>query len=185
MRMRIWALKKYQQHLKGGLFSDLPQHARERASRWLATFLTRWHGKQPQWRLAILVGQAKRLALNPPDSAWGRSMRAKRGGRAVQRKYRLEGRHPTEKATRIRLIRQKARKAQEAQPKAQGAQALARATVSPWITPPENVAKAHRPLIGRPNLPPPPSPEARALHRQLDSPGCRCYYCAYPNHDEP
>jgi hypothetical protein len=176
--MRIWGLKKYQQQLKGGLFSDLPPAARESARRWLASFMARWSGKQPQWRLAILVGQAKRLALNPPDSAWGRSMRAKRGGYAVQRKYRSEGRHPTEKATGIRLIRQNARRAQKAE-------ALARRTSFPWITPPENVAKAHRPLINRPNLPPPPSQEARALHKQLDPPGCRCYYCAYPHHDEP
>ena len=26
------------------------------------------------WLFAIYVGQAKRLALNPPDSAWGRQM---------------------------------------------------------------------------------------------------------------
>lgn len=183
--MRIWALKKYQQRVKGGLFSDLPQHVRERASLLLAGFRERWRGNLPQWRLAILVGQAKRLALHPPTSEWGRSMLSKRGGHAVQRKYRLEGRRPTEEATRIRLLRQKARKAQEAQANAQEAQALARATISPWMTPPENVAKAHRFLINRPNLPPPPSLEARMLHKQLDPPGCRCYYCAWPNHDEP
>jgi hypothetical protein len=40
------------------------------------------------WRYAILVGQAKRLALNPPDSAWGHKMLAKRGGLAVQMQYR-------------------------------------------------------------------------------------------------
>ena len=112
-------------------------------------------------------------------------MLSKRSGHAVQRKYRSEGRRPTEKATRIRLLRQKARKAQEAQAKAQEAQALACDTISPWINPPENVAKALRLLINRPNLPPPPSLEARMLHKQLDPPGCRCYYCAYPNHDEP
>jgi hypothetical protein len=57
----------------------------------------------------------------------------------------------------------------------------------PWITPPKAVVKAHQPIIeaSRPNLRPPPSPEARAIHKQLDPPGCRCYFCAWPNYDEP
>jgi hypothetical protein len=59
---------------------------------------------------AIYVGKAKYLALNPPTSEWGRLMLAKRGGKAVQRKYRLEGRHPTEKATWARLADLKIRK---------------------------------------------------------------------------
>lgn len=63
------------------------------AYRWMHRFCERWRGDLPGWRLAILVGQARRLALNPPSSAWGRSMLAKRGGLAVQRKYRREGRH--------------------------------------------------------------------------------------------
>ena len=68
-------------------------------------------------RLINLLGDlpswwgAKRLALNPPTSAWGRSMLAKRGGLAVQRKYLLEGRHPTEKATQVRLAKQRRRAA--------------------------------------------------------------------------
>src|SRR6266581_6418627 len=113
--MRIWTLKKYQQRVKGGLFSDLPQHVRDRASRLLAGFRERWRGNLPQWRLAILVGQAKRLALHPPTSEWGRSMLAKRGGLAVQRKYWQRGQNPTEKATRIRLVKQKAAKAKQAE----------------------------------------------------------------------
>ena len=51
-----------------------------------------------------------RLALNPPTSSWGRSMLAKRGGLAVQRRYRLEGRDATARATRCRVIKQSARK---------------------------------------------------------------------------
>ena len=58
-----------------------------------------------------MVGQAKRLALNPPNSAWGRSMHAKRGGLAVQRRYWLEGRHPTTHATSVRLGKQERKKA--------------------------------------------------------------------------
>ena len=83
---------------------------------WLKKFLTRWDRDLPPWRFAILVGQAKRLALNPPTSAWGRSMHAKRGGLAVQRKYRLEGRHPTEKATQVRLAKQRLKKAVDQSP---------------------------------------------------------------------
>ena len=155
------------------MFSELPAHMRELAGRILAGLLKRHQGDLPQWRRAILVGQAKSLALNPRDSAWGRSMHAKRGGYAVQRKYWLEGRHPTEKATHVRLLRQKARKTQQAQ-------VLARGTASPRITAPETAVKANR-VINLPNLRPPPSIEARMLHKQLDPPGCRCYYCAWPN----
>lgn len=71
----------------------------------LTKFQRRWQGDLPGWRLGILIGQARRLALNPPTAAWGRSMLAKRGGYAVQRAYRAEGRHPTAKATRARLNR--------------------------------------------------------------------------------
>jgi hypothetical protein len=60
-------------------------------------------GSVPQWLFALYVGQAKRLALNPPSYEWSRWMNAKKGGYAVQRKYRAEGRHPTEKATYARL----------------------------------------------------------------------------------
>jgi hypothetical protein len=48
------------------------------------------------------VGQAKRLALNPPDPDWGRGMLATRGGLAVQEKYKREGVSPTAKATAAR-----------------------------------------------------------------------------------
>jgi hypothetical protein len=59
-----------------------------------ANLCQKWAGNLPSWRKAILAGRARRLALHPPDSAWGRRMRATRGGRAVQRKYRREGAHP-------------------------------------------------------------------------------------------
>jgi len=60
--------------------------------------------------ICILVGQAKRLALNPPTSAWGRTMLGKRGGLAVQKKYSLDGKHPTERATQVRLSKQQRKK---------------------------------------------------------------------------
>jgi len=55
-----------------------------------------------QWRRGILTGVARRLALNPPVPDWGRRMLATRGGRAVQEKYKREGRNPTAAATAAR-----------------------------------------------------------------------------------
>jgi len=79
-----------------------------RARQWLSYLLwrRRKQGKHTRlWTFALLVGQAKRLTLNPPTSEWGRSMRAKKGGYAVQRKYQIEGKHPTAAATRARLMK--------------------------------------------------------------------------------
>jgi hypothetical protein len=108
--VRIPNLEKYR-NPKGSYFQGLPRETQYEAYRWLDRFVKRWRGDMPSWRLAILVGQAKRLALNPPTSAWGRSMLAKRGGLAVQRKYLIEGRHPTQRATQVRLAKQRRRKA--------------------------------------------------------------------------
>ena len=107
--MRISQLEKYRDRNPGEYFDELPPDARIRAYEWLTRFRKRWAGNLPSWRLAILVGQARRLALNPPDSAWGRKMLAKRGGLAVQRRYRLEGRNPTAYATRCRVAKQRAK----------------------------------------------------------------------------
>jgi len=102
----IPSLSAYQQRRpRGDYFADLPHPVRERARRWLSIFRRRWHGNLPGWRLGILIGQARRLARNPPASDWGRSMKARKGGYAVQRLYRAEGRHPTAKATRARISR--------------------------------------------------------------------------------
>jgi hypothetical protein len=110
MPMRIISLEKYRGRNPKGYFQDLPRQVRYEAYWWLDRFLKRWQGDMPPWRFAILVGQAKRLAFNPPTSAWGRSMFAKRGARrgglAVQRKYFVEGRHPTRRATQVRLAKQ-------------------------------------------------------------------------------
>src|SRR5215472_6103871 len=104
--MKIESLRKFNGRNPNGYFNDLPPQARMAAWRWLGKFCERWRRNMPCWRFAILVGQAKRLALNPPDSAWGRSMHSKKGGKAVQRKYQAEGRHPTKIATRIRMLKQ-------------------------------------------------------------------------------
>ena len=108
--MRIPQLDKYRDRNPNGYFHDLPPDVRTRAYQWLSRFCERWGDDLPAWRFAILVGQARRLALNPPDSSWGRRMLAKRGGLALQRKLRLEGKHPTAHATRCRVMKQKARK---------------------------------------------------------------------------
>jgi hypothetical protein len=108
--MKIAALKNYHHRHPAGYFQDLMPGVRASAHRWLDRFCKRWRGDLPPWRLAILVGQARRLALNPPTSAWGRFMLAKRGGLALQRKLRIEGKHPTERATRIRLQKLAAKK---------------------------------------------------------------------------
>jgi hypothetical protein len=99
MSVRITGLKKYQGRNPNGYFQDLPYEAKRKAHSLLWRFCQKWGRNLPQWRFAILVGQANRLARNPPTSAWGRSMHAKRGGYAVQRRYRMEDRHPTEIAT--------------------------------------------------------------------------------------
>lgn len=112
-KMRIPQLSAYRGRNPRGYFHDLPPDARQRAYAWLDRFVKRWQEREgtiPPWRFAILVGQAKRLALNPPDSSWGRKMLAKRGGLAVQRRYRAEGRDPTEYATLCRVTKLRARK---------------------------------------------------------------------------
>src|SRR5579863_4491401 len=102
----IPGLNKYQGRNPNGYFQDLDWPVRQRAYQWLHFFCERARtrrGHVPPWLFAIYVGQARRLAVNPPTSEWGRSMLAKRGGKAVQRQYRREGRHPTETATYARL----------------------------------------------------------------------------------
>lgn len=101
----IPGLKNYQGRNPNGYFQDLDWPVRQRAYQWLHRFRTKAkleRGYVAPWLFAIYVGQAKRLAQNPPTSQWGRSMLAKRGGLAVQRRYRREGRAPTECATDAR-----------------------------------------------------------------------------------
>ncbi|MFZ3214196.1 MAG: hypothetical protein WA188_22040 [Terriglobales bacterium] len=113
--MRIEGLRKYRGRNLRGYFQDLPWGVRQRAHAWLSRFLKR-HPHCPLWRFAILVGQAKRLALmsDQERSAWGRSMMAKQGGYAVQRRYRQEGRigpdHPAHKAAWFSAAERKWRK---------------------------------------------------------------------------
>lgn len=92
---RITALDPYRKPAPpGGAFAALTWRQQRTAEQYLWKFCQRWGNDLPSWRRAILVGQAKRLAVNPPDSAWGRRMLAKRGGLAAQRRRRWEGRNP-------------------------------------------------------------------------------------------
>jgi len=75
-------------------FEDMPEPFQSKARFIFARLCKRWGWNLPSWRKAILAGRARRLATHAPDSKWGRSMRAKRGGYAVQEKYRREGHHP-------------------------------------------------------------------------------------------
>src|SRR5215469_2959585 len=62
---RILGLKKYQGRNPNGYFQDLTFEAQRRARNWLWPGARSGGSNLPQWRFAILVGQAKRLALNP------------------------------------------------------------------------------------------------------------------------
>jgi hypothetical protein len=75
-------------------FENMPEPYQSKARTIFRRLCNRWAWNLPSWRKAILAGRARRLATCPPDSKWGRTMRAKRGGYAVQEKYRREGRHP-------------------------------------------------------------------------------------------
>lgn len=99
---RIPGLEPYRRRPPNGTFEALPHAVRQRAQMWLWKFCQRCGNDLPPWKRAILVGQAKRLARNPPDSAWGHRMLAKRGGLAAQEKYKREGINPTAKATAAR-----------------------------------------------------------------------------------
>ena len=104
--MRIKGLRKYRGRPS---IEDLPEPSRSDAWQWFSRILLKRQslGKPTDelWLRAILMGQAKRLALNPPTSAWGRSMAARKGGYATQQRYRVEGRtgpqHPAHKAAGV------------------------------------------------------------------------------------
>lgn len=134
--MSIAALKKYRRPTPSGYFADLTPEVRRSANRWLHRFCTRRRARglaiEP-WLFAIYCGQARRLALNPPTSAWGRSMLAKRGGLALQRKLRMEGKHPTAHATRCRLRKLDAKRRVESEAKARASLGLPPPVRASWL----------------------------------------------------
>src|SRR5579862_8368564 len=98
--VKIPGLKRKPNH-QGGKFDDLPYELQERARYWLRRILEKRKRRGQEvtgWVYPLLVGQARRLAKNPPTSSWGRSMAAKKGGYAVQQRYAIEGRDPLAKA---------------------------------------------------------------------------------------
>jgi len=134
--MRIESLKIHQKRHRTCLFEDLPPALRPRAIQILRRLCDRWRGRLPRWRYAILCGRAKDLVLHPRDSAWGRHMLAIVGGRARQRQCRAQGKHPTQKATMVRLARQKLKKQNEPSAPLNAAMASHRSsTTPPWLDP--------------------------------------------------
>jgi hypothetical protein len=119
--MAIEGLKRYQGRNPDGYFADLTPSQRWAAYQWLSKFCARWGRNLPQWRRAILIGQARRLALNPPTRKWGRSMLAKRGGHEVQRQYREQGRvgrrHPAHHAAEVSASKRRWRKRKQEEEK--------------------------------------------------------------------
>jgi len=81
--------------LKNGPFSELTWEQQRAAEKWLWKFCARWEGNLPNWRRAILIGVAKRLAVNPPVKGFGKSLLVRRavrkGGLALARKCRETG----------------------------------------------------------------------------------------------
>ncbi len=109
--MAIEGLRKYQRrHPKGCYFLELPPERRKIAWLWLDKFVSRARARgkpiTPQ-HLGSMVARATSLSGMTAEqrSACGRSMRAKLGGYAVQRRYRARGIDPTRKATWVRLAK--------------------------------------------------------------------------------
>jgi hypothetical protein len=99
---RITALESYRKPGPPGAFAALTWPQQRAAEQLLWKWCKKWGTDLPQWRLAILVARARRLALHPLTSAWGKQMRCRRGGLAAQKDYRLRGIDPTAKATAAR-----------------------------------------------------------------------------------
>jgi len=100
---RIPALDPYRKPApSGGPFAALNWPQQRTAEQLLWEWCQKWGTNLPPWRLAILVARARRPALHPLNSAWGKQIRCRRGGLAVQKDYRLRGIDPTAKATEAR-----------------------------------------------------------------------------------
>ena len=170
--MELLTRAAYAKPRKREYFADLPEDEKRDAEKWLLRFRRRWEGNLPNWRLAILVGRARRLALQRPDSAWGRSMLAARGGYAVQKLLR---------ARKIGGVNASNRPGVAASGTWNGLAASQR------IRKNRNVDWAPIEIPPDPNRPAiktaPPSPAAHRMHKFFDPPGCKCYYCAWPYHE--
>jgi hypothetical protein len=100
---RIPALDPYRKPApSGGPFAALNWPQQRTAEQLLWEWCQKWGTNLPPWRLAILVARARRLALHPLGSAWGKSLRCRRGGLAAQEWYKRVGIVPTGNATAAR-----------------------------------------------------------------------------------
>ena len=88
-----------------GPFADLTWAQQRAAEQWLFKFCEKWKHDLPNWRRAILIGVAKRLAVNPPKPGFGKALHRIYTGQCAQRKYRAEGRDPLAAAHRSQRLR--------------------------------------------------------------------------------
>lgn len=68
-----------------GPFASLTWQQQRKAEQLLHKFCARWGSDLPHWRRAILTGVAKRLALHPLGSDWGKATFKRRGNKASVR----------------------------------------------------------------------------------------------------
>jgi hypothetical protein len=114
--MRISEFIRQPRRYKKYLFDDLSPEVRCRAEGLLAEFCRKHHLRlaSERWLYPVLIGQARRLAVKPPTSEWGRMMLGKLGGKRVQQLYREQGRtgreHPAHKAARVSAARRRSSK---------------------------------------------------------------------------
>ena len=155
--MKIPDLSQFQKSRGREPFADLPPDLRRVAWDWVEHLIRRRiaeYGFVEPWLYGIYYGQAKRLTQNPPTPEWGRHMRSIRGGKAVQRKYKQEGRHPTAKATAARKLIREARQ--------RGESIIPTLPTVPLPTPPPASFRSYRtprptaPLAPRTQPAPPP-----------------------------
>lgn len=108
--------KRRPRQYRSQLFDDLPFEAQREAQERLFRYLQKWKRNLRRGIYPILVGLARRWTMTSQEerSGWGRSMLAKRGGYAIQRLYREQGRtgekHPAHKAARVSAARRLWRK---------------------------------------------------------------------------
>ena len=74
-----------------GPFSDLTWPQQKAAEQWYWKFCQRWGNDLPNWRRGILIGVARRLAVNPPKPNFARSLATCAGRRSLMRKIRAAG----------------------------------------------------------------------------------------------
>ena len=78
-----------------GPFSDLTWVQQKAAEQWYWKFCLKWGNDLPPWRRGILIGVARRLAVNPPKPRFGYSLHACQPARALARQCRAAGiEHP-------------------------------------------------------------------------------------------